>query len=139
MADPTYQPKCYQKQGGDELVIASGGKQTVEAGGMINSEGGADTSTAAASTINAQSGVITTEALTTAAGADYTFTLTNSLITAATANLMVQALYGSATAGVPHVVSVTPAAGSAVIVVRNIDAAAAFNGTLKLQFNLVTQ
>lgn len=30
-----YQPKTYRKQGGDEFVVASGGKITVESGGMI--------------------------------------------------------------------------------------------------------
>ncbi len=33
--DATYQPKVYRKQGGNELVIASGGKLTVEAGGIV--------------------------------------------------------------------------------------------------------
>lgn len=32
----SYQPKVYRKQGGDELVIAAGGKLTVEAGGILN-------------------------------------------------------------------------------------------------------
>lgn len=36
MADKSYQPKCYRKQGGDEWVIANGGKITVESGGQIN-------------------------------------------------------------------------------------------------------
>jgi hypothetical protein len=35
MADTTYQPKVYRKQGGNELVVASGGLITVEAGGAI--------------------------------------------------------------------------------------------------------
>jgi hypothetical protein len=35
MSDKTYQPKTYRKQGGDEFVIASGGKLTIEAGGKI--------------------------------------------------------------------------------------------------------
>jgi hypothetical protein len=33
--DTTYQPKTYRKQGGDELVIASGGSITVEPGGAL--------------------------------------------------------------------------------------------------------
>lgn len=33
MADASYQPKVYHKQGGDELVVASGGTITVEDGG----------------------------------------------------------------------------------------------------------
>ena len=36
MADPTYQPKVYRKQGGDEQIIASGGKITVESGGVVD-------------------------------------------------------------------------------------------------------
>lgn len=36
MADTTYQPKVYRKQGGDELVVADGGKITVESGGEID-------------------------------------------------------------------------------------------------------
>lgn len=35
MADATYSPKVYRKQGGDELVVASGGIITVESGGSI--------------------------------------------------------------------------------------------------------
>lgn len=35
MADPTYGPKVYHKQGGDELVVASGGALTFEAGGGV--------------------------------------------------------------------------------------------------------
>lgn len=35
MADPTYQPKVYRKQGGDELVVADDGLITVESGGKI--------------------------------------------------------------------------------------------------------
>jgi len=34
-----YQPKTYRKQGGDEFVIAAGGKITVEAGGVIEGTG----------------------------------------------------------------------------------------------------
>lgn len=40
MADTTYQPKVYRKQGGDELVVASGGKITVESGGEIEFQSG---------------------------------------------------------------------------------------------------
>lgn len=35
MVDATYQSKVYHKQGGDELVVASGGKINVETGGQI--------------------------------------------------------------------------------------------------------
>lgn len=35
MADATYTPKTYRKQGGDEFVVASGGKIKIETGGAI--------------------------------------------------------------------------------------------------------
>jgi hypothetical protein len=35
MADETYQPKVYRKQGGDEFVVSSGGAITVESGGKV--------------------------------------------------------------------------------------------------------
>ena len=41
MADATYGPKVYHKQGGDEEVVASGGKITVESGGEIDLQDGA--------------------------------------------------------------------------------------------------
>lgn len=36
MVDATYGPKVYRKQGGNELVVANGGKITVESGGEID-------------------------------------------------------------------------------------------------------
>ena len=39
MADGTYMPKVYRKQGGDEFVVASGGKINVESGGQIVADG----------------------------------------------------------------------------------------------------
>lgn len=36
MADATYGPKVYHKQGGDELVVASGGTLTLEAGSTLD-------------------------------------------------------------------------------------------------------
>lgn len=41
MPDGTYQPKVYRKQGGDELVVASGGTLTVESGGVVTLAAGA--------------------------------------------------------------------------------------------------
>jgi len=42
MVDTTYQNKVYHKAGGDELVVASGGKITVESGGAIQSSDGSE-------------------------------------------------------------------------------------------------
>jgi len=40
MADATYQPAVYRKQGGNEQVIASGGTLTVESGGAFTVDSG---------------------------------------------------------------------------------------------------
>lgn len=94
---------------------------------------GTATSTAAAATVNTQAGTITTEALTTAAAATYTFTLTNALIKAGS-QVFVTVGKGTATTGEPAVHFVTPAAGSAVILIRNDAAAAALNGTITIGY-----
>lgn len=39
MADASYQPLVYHKQGGDELVVASGGVLNIETGGIIKANG----------------------------------------------------------------------------------------------------
>jgi hypothetical protein len=92
--------------------------------------------TAGAATLHQPSGVITSEALTTAAAAVYTLTLTNDKIVA-TDIVLVSLGNGTNSAGHPHVLTVTPAAGSVVIVVRNTHASAALNGTLKIAFAVV--
>lgn len=40
MADATYQPKVYRKQGGDTQVVASGGDIAVESGGIVDIQTG---------------------------------------------------------------------------------------------------
>ncbi len=39
MADTTYQPKVYRKQGGNELVVANTGIINIETGGIIKANG----------------------------------------------------------------------------------------------------
>lgn len=39
MADATYQPKTYRANGGDKIVIASGGEINIEPGGIITADG----------------------------------------------------------------------------------------------------
>jgi len=96
---------------------------------------GTATSTANAATVNTQIGVITTEALTTAAGATYTMTLTNSLIQSGSI-VNVNVGKGTATAGMPVVAWVTPATGTCVIILQNIHATDALNGTIKIAFSV---
>lgn len=62
MADPTYDPKVYRKQGGNETVVASGGKITVESGGEIDLQAGSkisgsiETKTASFTVLPSESG-----------------------------------------------------------------------------------
>jgi len=91
------------------------------------------TATAGAATLNKDSGKITTESLTTAKGASYTLTLTNSAVAAADM-VFASVAFGTATTGDPVITRITPAAGSVVIVIQNIDQNDAVNGTLKISF-----
>lgn len=91
------------------------------------------TATTGAATLNKNAGVVTSEALSTAAGAAYTLTLTNSAIAAAD-QVFASVAYGTASAGAPVVTRVQPGAGSVVIVVQNVHASAALNGTIKVSF-----
>ena len=88
---------------------------------------------AGAATLNTVAGTITSEALTTAAGANYTLTLTDSAITAASVVLAAAYLKSSTTGGPLVVQSITPAAGSVVIVVKNAGSVA-LNGTIAILF-----
>lgn len=92
--------------------------------------------TAGAATLDNYSGIITTEALTTAQNALYTLTLTNPKIKA-TDIVNVTIGNGSNSAGTPMLVTVTPAAGSVVVVIANKHASAvALNGTLLVMFSI---
>jgi hypothetical protein len=91
------------------------------------------TATTGAATLNKNAGVITSESLTTAAGATYTLTLTDSTIAAAD-QVFASVQYGSSTTGTPAIATVTPSAGQVVILVQNIHASAALNGTIKISF-----
>ena len=92
--------------------------------------------TAGAATKNTNLGVITSESISTAAGSNYTLTLTNSVVTATSA-VQAAAYLGTSTAGGPlQVVSVTPASGSVVIVVKNAGTAA-LNGTIVIPYQVL--
>jgi hypothetical protein len=103
----------------------------------LSAKVGTATAAAGAATLNASAGVVTSEALVTAQGADYTLTLTNS--EAAAASVVVGSVSnGTNTQGSPVLLSVTPAAGSIVFVVRNLHGSAqALNGTIKVAFAIV--
>ncbi len=98
--------------------------------------GNTQTSTANAATSNTFLGKIITEALTTAAGANYTMTLTNTLV-AATSTVQARAYsLSNTTAANLSIFSITPAAGSVVILVRNNHAATALNGTIVICYQV---
>lgn len=95
--------------------------------------GGTATASSGAATLNNRWGVVTSESLATAAGATYTLTVTDSQI-AATDMVFASVAYGTSTTGSPAIMRVTPAAGSLVIVIQNIHASAALNGTIVVSF-----
>lgn len=76
----SYQPKVYRKQGGDQLVVASGGEIKVETGGKIVPNSG----TQAASIADAPAGGTgaTAGAYDTAANRDAMIASLNALIAA---------------------------------------------------------
>lgn len=92
------------------------------------------TASAGAATNNVNIGRVVSEGISTAAGATYTLTLTNSFVTA-TSNVQAAAYLGTSTAGGPlQIVSITPASGSVVIVVKNAGTAALSGGTINIPF-----
>lgn len=92
------------------------------------------TAAAGAATLDTPMGKITSESLTTAQNATYTLTLTCAAIAAAD-HVFCSLANGTNTQGTPMIVRVTPAAGSVVILVKNMhDAAQALNGTIVISY-----
>ena len=115
-------------------VIVTG---TLDVKGGLKATLGAAAATAGAATLAARQGKITSEALTTAQNLFYTLTITNTAVTAADI-VMASLANGTNTAGTPVITSVTPGAGSIVIVVQNMHATAvALNGTLVISFQVL--
>lgn len=83
-------------------------------------------------TINGPLGTITTVALTDAADTEFSFTVTNSFFAVNSVVLLSINMNGSTGFAMA---SVTPAAGSAVIKVRNVGTAA-LNAALKISFSI---
>lgn len=106
---------------------------SLSAAGKMTWLTGSATATAGAATLNSPTGIITSESLTTAGLAAYTLTLTNSYIGAAS-NVMVTVFNGTNTQGTIVVGKVTPASGSVAILIQNVHASQALNGTIKISF-----
>jgi hypothetical protein len=101
------------------------------------SEVGTATATAGAATLADLIGIVTTEALTTAQNALYTLTITNSRVAAADW-VAVTIGNGTNTAGTPTLHTVTVTASTITIIISNQHASAvAFNGTLKVYFEVL--
>lgn len=114
-------------------AFSASGNITAAAGSRFVADNGTATAETGAATLSKQAGIVTSEALTTAAGVTYTLTVTNTQVTAAS-NVLAQATLGTATTGIPLVTKVTPGAGSVEIVVTNIHASGALNGTILVNF-----
>lgn len=131
----TYQPKVYRKQGGDEMVVASGGKIRTDAGGRITSNltvanvvtGGAGTYAAAA----IAGGVITRDP----AGAGRTDTTDTAVAIIAACGLAADgesaACYLINTADAAEVITL---AGGADVTVSNVGQTVAQNESAVLLF-----
>lgn len=113
-------------------TLSSSGLSTVDS---VKLDSGTKTAaaTAGAATLNKSAGVITSESLTTAAAASYTLTLADTRIAAAD-QVFASVQLGTSTAGTPQIVNVTTSANQVVVVVKNIHATDAFNGTIKISF-----
>lgn len=131
MADNTYQPKIYRKQGGDEMIVASGGKITHEGQTAVTQL----TSITTGVTCNALTGVITTVSQTVAAGAEAEFTVTDSEVAAT--DVVVACIKTHTSAGTFEVHVSAVAAGSFKLRLTNLDAAAAGNNVLVINFFVI--
>lgn len=158
----SYNAKVYRKQGGNELIVASGGTLEVQSGGTLSltdaiasagslvstsptagmgyatGAGGAVTQITDATTavtLDKVTGAITTVAQNIAAAGEVQFTVNNSTV-AATDLVVVNVKSGST--GGTTVASVTAVgAGSFQITLTNLHASVAESGTLVLNFAVI--
>jgi hypothetical protein len=151
---PGYGPKVYRKQGGDELVVASGGAITAESGSTVDLSGSTLTLPAAlvlpaaldldsttgtfssnAVTITKRAAQLTTESLTTAHTASQALVVTLAGVAATDLPIITRA-GGTNTGGVPNITSVVCTTNTVTINLKNEALATnAFNGTFI--FNLI--
>jgi len=131
MADANYTPKVYMKIGGDEMVVASGGKITNEGQTAVTQI----TSITTGVTCNALSGVITTVSQTVAAGAEADIVVTNNQVVAT--DIVVACIKTHTSAGT-FMVSVS-AVGSSQFTLRltNLHASAAGDNVLVINFFVI--
>lgn len=131
MADATYQPKIYEKAGGNEMVVA--------AGGMITHEGQIAVTQVASITsgvtCNALSGVITTVPQTIAAGAEADIVVTNNMVAAT--DIIVACIKTHTSAGTFAAAVAGVAAGQFTLRLTNLHASAAGDNVLVINFFVI--
>ena len=131
MADATYLPKVYTKAGGDELVVASGGRITHEGQGAVTQA----TSITTGVTCNALSGEITTVSQTVAAAGEADFVVTNSQVSAT--DVVVACIKTHTSAGTFLVTVAAVAAGQFTLRLTNLHASAAGDNVLVISFFVI--
>ncbi len=124
MADTTYAPKVYRKQGGDEQVIASGGTQTIESGGTVEYEAGSTLTNAATQT---NTGTVTNSAavvntLTTASTAQTLLGYGTSLIGSTAAGALAYNLNRPGTAGARKTLCIRASTGAVTVISSTVTA-----------------
>ena len=116
MADASYQPKTYRKQGGDQFVVASGGDISVESGGTISNAGTLANTGALANTgtiTNSGAGTILDSILSSTLGA----TLTNyGISTVGTSSGTTSYKLGAPAAGAQKIIVGTTSLGGAATI-----------------------
>lgn len=128
MADASYGPKVYRKQGGDELVVAAGGKITHEGQAAVTQI----TSITTGVTVNALTGVITTVSQTVAAGAEADIVVTNNQVAAT--DIVVACIKTHTSAGSFIAAVVAVGAGQFTLRLTNLHASAAGDNVLVINF-----
>lgn len=131
MADATYIPKIYRKQGGTEMVVASGGKITHEGQAAVTQI----TSITTGVTCNALSGVITTVSQTVAAAAEADIVVTNDQVAAT--DVVVACIKTHTSAGTFQVSVAAVAAGQFTLRLTNLHASAAGDNVLVINFFVI--
>jgi hypothetical protein len=131
MADATFNTKIQHAAGGNQLTVAAGGKIVHEGQTAVTQI----TSITTGVTCNALSGVITTVSQTVAAGAEADIVVTNSQVAATDVVVACIKTHTSAGAFIAAVSAV--ATGSFTLRLTNLDAAAAGNNVLVINFFVI--
>jgi hypothetical protein len=131
MADPTYQSKIYEKPGGNEMVVAAGGKITHEGQTAVTQA----TSITTGVICNALSGVITTVSQTIAAGAEADIVVSNNMV--AVTDVVVACIKSHPSAGTFAATVATVANGQFTLRLTNLHASAAGDNVLVINFFVI--